>query len=352
MQEYRYCAIRPMGFASIYSYIADDDLGEVRIGMYVLVPFGRENNVVKGEIMDVGMFTEENAPFPVPRTKHILSIVEGEAYDEGEYDEEYDDEDYDEDDYDEDDDETDTSDSDEDMADALDAVRHMILTEDYQGIFDWAYQHEDCVDDPEVMAMVIHCYEICVEQNNPLAALNLGTHYYNGRGVKQNYKKAAELYEIAASVGELRALCNLGYCYLYGRHQDPDYDKALHYFQLGAMLYDDPNCLYKVGDMYYKGLGVEQNKKIGWLFYIRALKACESDEEKNYCRADVLLRIGKGYLSNEVVVPNPELALHCLTQALNGFYARRKTDPFVRDLIFDAKLWIEKAEEALDSEIH
>ena len=41
MEEYRYCVVRPKGFDSVYSYIAGEDISDIRIGAYVLVPFGR-----------------------------------------------------------------------------------------------------------------------------------------------------------------------------------------------------------------------------------------------------------------------------------------------------------------------
>lgn len=52
------------------------------------------------------------------------------------------------------------------------------------------------------MDKVRECYEICAEQGNTTAALNLGTLYYNGTSIPQDFKKAAYYYEIAAAAGE------------------------------------------------------------------------------------------------------------------------------------------------------
>ena len=327
MNEYCYCVVRPKGFDSVYSYIAGEDISDIRIGAYVLVPFGRQNQIVKGQVLEINMVTAEQAPFPVERTKYILEVISEEEYRA---------------------DEEESRPANEKEKEDLKLLETLIEDEDYQSIFRWACDHHDCVDSPAIMMMVVYSYEICAEQNDPTAALNLGTLYYNGHGVPQDFKKAAELYEIAAAVGELRAICNLGYCYYYGRHQKVDYEKALYYFQTGALLHNDPNCLYKVGDMYDAGLGVEQNKNYAVQLYFRAIQACNDGENDDFCRADILLRLGKCFLKDEILEVNPERALNYLLAALSGFYARLKTDPFVGNLIEDCKEWIRKAEEMLE----
>ena len=102
------------------------------------------------------------------------------------------------------------------------------------------------------------------------AVLNFGTFYYSGKFVEQDYKKAFELYKIDADAGEIRAICNCGYCFYYGCHQEIDYAEALKYFSLGALLFNDANCLYKLGDMYLNGYGTDKNEKYAFLLYERA----------------------------------------------------------------------------------
>ena len=328
--EYRYCIIKPKNMDSVYSYIAPEELGEIKINTYVLIPFGKENRVMKGQVLEVGMYTEETAPFPVGKTKKICQVITEAQYKE---------------------DAAESTDDEADDREALEEAASYIEKEDYENIFKWAYRHHDDAEKPQIMHMVVRCYELCVEQNDPVAALNLGTLYYSGNGVSQDYKKAAMLYEIAAKAGELRAICNLGYCWYYGRHAEVNYEKALHCFTLGALLHDDPNCLYKLGDMYDSGKGVEVNRGYAFRLYIRALEVCNSGDCDDFCRPDILLRLGRSILEGNIVEQDPQVALNYLFPALSGFYDRRKTDPFVGGLIKDTKELIDKAEKILDMDL-
>ncbi len=231
---------------------------------------------------------------------------------------------------------------------ALEELEYYISENDYDMIFEWGCRFHDEVDCPKITEKVIEAYTLCMNIGNPDAALNLGTYYYMGRGVKQNYKKAYELYRIAADKGVLRAICNIGYCFYYGRHQPIDYSKAYDYFVKGVLLFDDANCLYKLGDMYLNGLSVEKNEKYAFMLYERAESASEYSE--SYCTPDIKFRLGICLLygiGTEIDVP---LALENLTDALIGFYQRRKTDSFVGKLISSTKDLIAKATDILDNE--
>ena len=331
MKKYYYCSVLPKGMKNTYYYIADE---EVKVNAFVEFPFGYENTLVIGTVMDAGYFDEDNVPFPMERTKHILRTVSQEEFDAylGFYAAQHDDDD-------------------DDIEYELEEAEDYILCEDYDAIFDWAYDHHDCIESDHIMEMVCRCYEICVENGNPVAALNLGTLYYNGTYLERDYQKAAALYEIAAKAGERRAICNLGYCWYYGRHQAVDYERAYSYFHLAVLLYDDPNSLYKLGDMYRTGKFVEKNDIFAIKLYFRALNAIMREDEDKFCLADIQLRIGRAFLEDKQIEFDPERALHFLTDALAGFYARRKTDPFVKGLIIEAKELIAQAAAALDKEV-
>ena len=331
MKKYCYCSVQPKGMKSTYYYIADE---EVKVNSYVKFPFGYENKLVIGTVTEMGYYDEDSVPFPTEKTKHILRVVSKEEFDNypgfyaARHEDDSDDIDYE-----------------------LEEAEEYILSEDYDAVFDWAYDHHDDIGSDRIMQMVCRCYEICVENGNPLAALNLGTLYYTGTYLERDYKKAAALYEIAAKAGERRAICNLGYCWYYGRHQAVDYERAYSYFHLAVLLYDDPNSLYKLGDMYRTGKFVEQNDIFAVKLYFRALNAIMREGEDKFCLADIQLRIGRAFLEGKMIETDYERALRFLTDALAGFYARRKTDPFVKGLIIEAKELIAQAAAALDKEV-
>lgn len=319
---YWYCGVKVKGVGTVYSYISDN--GEIPVGSYVEVPFGQENRPMIGCVMTCGEYSEQSAPYPVDRTKHIIRIATAQEYlaqtsipspygDEDEFAE----------------------------------VDYYISVEDWDAVLEWACENNDAPYE-HIARKVMECYELCVEQGMSVAALNLGTFYYNGQFVERDYNKAFVLYKMAADAGEIRAICNCGYCFYYGRHQEVDYAEAFKFFSLGALLFNDANCLYKLGDMFLNGYAAEKNEKYAFRLYERALKRCQEEDDDGVCTADAQFRVGKCLLKGIGVKVDIEEAHVLLTFALLNFYKRRKTDSFVRGLIASTKELIEEAQKQLD----
>ncbi len=76
--------------------------------------------------------------------------------------------------------------------------------------------------------------ELGVKQGNAEAALNLGKMAETGRGVPQNYKRAAELYQIAADEGLVQAQAALGKLYANGDGVPQDNEKAVFWLTKAA----------------------------------------------------------------------------------------------------------------------
>lgn len=85
VKEYCYCSVQPKGMSSVYSYLADEGM-DIRIGTPVEVPFGHDNVLTKGLVVDFGYYTEDNAPWPVEKTKKIIRVLSPEEY-ESDWDE-------------------------------------------------------------------------------------------------------------------------------------------------------------------------------------------------------------------------------------------------------------------------
>ncbi len=225
-------------------------------------------------------------------------------------------------------------------------VDRYIANEDWESVMCWAESNHDTTD--ELTAeKVMECYELCLDLF-PEASLNLGTFYYNGVFVEQDFKKAFELYKTAADAGVIRAICNCAYCFYYGRHQEIDYAEAFKYFNKGALLFDDPNCLYKLGDMYLNGYYVEKNEKYAFMLYKRAYNEC--NEEDDYCYPDIQFRLGKCLLRGIGTDQDAQKANEFLCLALFRFYQRLMYDPFVKGLIKSTKKLLAEAQEILDNE--
>lgn len=270
MNPYWYCGILVKGVETVYSYISDS--GEIPSGSYVMVPFGSHNAPRVGIVKSCGAYTAENAPYPVERTKHIIREAAAEEYENQPPLSPY---------Y-----------RDDAIQDDLDEVNYAIAIQDWEEVFAWAYCHDGDLNE-RIAQKAAECYALCLEHDMPEAALGLGKLYDTGKAVEQNHQKAYELYQIAADAGLISAIRCCGDGFYYGQHQDIDYKKAYQYFSLGALLHDDANCLYKLGDMYLNGYGVAQNEEYAFMLYQRALSRCKEEDGDADCIADAQFRVGK-----------------------------------------------------------
>lgn len=327
MDQYWYCGILVKGVKTIYSYISDT--GELPLDAYVMVPFGRHNALRVGIVKSCAEYTSADVPYPLELTKHIIRQATAEEYENqppippfhNSNDIEYD----------------------------WDEIDYYIEINDWDEVFEWACDHDNDLDE-QIARKVIECYELCLKHDMPRAALNLGTFYYTGRVVAQNYQKAYELYKVAAGAGVLQAICNCGDSFYYGHHQKIDYAKAYEYFSLGALLYNDAGCLCKLGDMYLNGYHTAKNERYAFILYQNALQYSQEKHEDAMRLPDAQFRVGKCYFYGIGTCKNIEKAHELLSLALVNFYKRRKTDHFVIESIQSAKELLTQAQEQLDRE--
>jgi TPR repeat protein len=100
--------------------------------------------------------------------------------------------------------------------------------------------------------------ELAAEQGDPVGQANLGLLYAEGRGVPQDYRKAAELYQKAADQGNALAQVNLGWLYHEGKGVPRDYGKAVELYQKAADQGDAAGQAY-LASQYTQGKGVPRD---------------------------------------------------------------------------------------------
>jgi TPR repeat protein len=59
----------------------------------------------------------------------------------------------------------------------------------------------------------------------------MGEMYYNGKGVKQDFKKAFEWYQRSVESGDLDALYSIGFMYCHGQGVEQDFEKASEFWK-------------------------------------------------------------------------------------------------------------------------
>lgn len=129
-------------------------------------------------------------------------------------------------------------------------------------------------------------YTKAADQGYARAQFSLGTMYEKGQGVEKDYKKAIELYRKAADQGEVKAQFNLGAMYQFGKGVEEDYKKAAGWY-LKAAKQGDSGAQAILGMMYADGIGVKQDykKALKWL----KLAAEQGSEEAK----EALKRLGE-----------------------------------------------------------
>ena len=68
-----YCSVEFETSGKRYHYISDDD--GIKVGDHVVVPIGKDNHQSVGRVTEVGFYPENEAPFPLKKTKHIIDKI-------------------------------------------------------------------------------------------------------------------------------------------------------------------------------------------------------------------------------------------------------------------------------------
>ena len=95
------------------------------------------------------------------------------------------------------------------------------------------YEQDPAMAPPDY-ALAMKWHRRAGEAGHAGAANNIGSFYFNGRGVGQDYREALNWYEKAAARNEPVGTGNVGYIYLQGLGVEKDLVKAMEYFLRAA----------------------------------------------------------------------------------------------------------------------
>ena len=123
------------------------------------------------------------------------------------------------------------------------------------------------------------------DEGNSDAKFYLGTLYYIGRGMNQDFVRAIKLFEEASDGGNVSATFNLGIIYAKGRGVDVDEKKAFDYYKKSAFG-GLPQAQYNYALWLREGRVGEANP-------IEAMEWFRASANKNFDRS--LIELAKGY---------------------------------------------------------
>jgi TPR repeat protein len=137
----------------------------------------------------------------------------------------------------------------------------------------WAGDREDCIwPEPittllktEPTRVVAACRRLA-DQGDGIAQNNLGSLYYNGRGVRQDYAEAVKWYRGAADQGLAVAQYNLGSLYAYGEGVQQDYAEAAKWYRKAANR-GNADAQTNLGVLYANGDGVPKDHTAAYMWF-------------------------------------------------------------------------------------
>ena len=115
-------------------------------------------------------------------------------------------------------------------------------------------------------------YRVRAEQGDKDAQSRLGSVYYYGQGVRQDYAEAVRWYRKAADQGDAKAQFSVGVLYHQGKGVPQDYAEAARWLGKAAEQ-GEARAQYSLGVSYAEGQGVPQN-------YAEAARWCRKAAEQ------------------------------------------------------------------------
>lgn len=104
------------------------------------------------------------------------------------------------------------------------------------------------------------------ESGDSTAMLVLGTLYFRGEGVRQDYAAALKWWRTAAALGNIRAQNNIGVIFRGGHGVERNYHEAIRWFEKAAA-HDEAYAHFNLGLMHENGEGLSVDIKKAVEFY-------------------------------------------------------------------------------------
>ena len=187
----------------------------------------------------------------------------------------------------------------------------------------WEYGEEEWASEEELACIRSYIEALCPKDVEIALELK-GYACYNGsRLYEQDWPAARDCFERLVKISDNPYFANtLGYIYYYGRTSAPDYEKAFPLFQFAAM-HGNAESLYKLGDMYRNGYGVEKRPSVAFAIYQRVYDATRATfiERPDGNFADAAIRMGDAYRDGIGVVHD---RVKAYTYYLEADYAARR----------------------------
>jgi len=131
-------------------------------------------------------------------------------------------------------------------------------------------------------------WDNAIKKHDAEAQFRLAVCYHFGdSGLPKDLKKAFDWFKKSSEQGFVKSTHNLGLCYLNGYGTAPDMAMMKKCFLAGAEA-NYPPSLSVLGELYQKGIGVEQNMTTAYRYYV---KAAASQDKRALSQVPVIKKI-------------------------------------------------------------
>ncbi|MCR5660698.1 MAG: hypothetical protein K6G50_01045 [bacterium] len=174
--------------------------------------------------------------------------------------------------------------------------------------------------DKDIALFVQYIEELCAKNNKRALYAKAYSCYGGNRAYRCDWHTSRDLLLKLMELDDNPYLANtLGYIYYYGRCSDgtPDYEAAFYYFSIGAAGGVDESR-YKLADMFVRGRGVKENKRIAATIISELYKETLKDVQKMHVDgkfADVAFRLGNYHRDGIYFDQSYDMAYHFYLQA-------------------------------------
>lgn len=119
---------------------------------------------------------------------------------------------------------------------------------------------------PQDYPQAVAWYRKAADQGNALAQFNLGAAYFSGLGVPHDHKQAVAWYRKSAEQGNISAEANLAGMYEHGWGVDQNLWEAANWYRKAAER-GDPTAQFSLGNMFSNGFGVKRDYAEAYVWF-------------------------------------------------------------------------------------
>jgi TPR repeat protein len=185
-----------------------------------------------------------------------------------------------------------------DITDIKTIIKYFFTYEDANSLNIQGYIYEYGKGIKQDYVKAFQLYEKASNLGNALGMFNLGWMYHHGTGVQQDYSKAIDLYEKAVELNNTNAINVLTSMYRFGRETDMNYNGVIQLYKK-VMELGDKNAMYNFGYMFMDEKMIERDYDKASLLFYKSAELGDINSKQVLKENPTFVNLAKALLKNE-----------------------------------------------------